>query len=352
MSERLNNDINNLLEAFDLEENVPKSEILSPEEIDKLLSLIAESEDDSKGNKIFYPSIIRDFRTIDRLTKEDFDANEKFLKSLAEELKKGFEKKYAQYFKNIQINMVDFTTNNFDKSLSYFTYTNVVTSFLWNKRYAAFGVKEKTIFNLMYKNNTEISFEEFRSRNFTKKEIVFYKKNIERLFIKSLIKTCKKTKCFNNTLNHSKIVKKKFIRDLEGYRYCFPIEDYEGMMLYFIDITTETTCDEFECFSFNFAFDWRVAKQISMCINGKKGKEYKSTQINEIDKLVKVQLGNTKMSQKEIKNLKRNDFIELDDTNGIVDIVVDNKVIAKGEVSSIKNEEEVEKYLIRVREVL
>ena len=168
-----------------------------------------------------------------------------------------------------------------------------------------------------------------------------YKKYIEKVFFKSLTKACKsRTKYNGNYIKKLRFTKTMYTNLLNTSK--FPIQNDEIINNFTFDISIKTS-SELITSTLNFAYDWRLAKEITANIYKEKKlnkKENIHNKLQDNEYIVDIQLGTTKISLKDKKKIKKDTVIYINQTpNSSVNLLINDKLIAKGQLLYHANNE-------------
>lgn len=311
--------------------NNENSSSYSEKSIEEMLNYSLSEKNEEKNEKIKY----YDFKRPERLSDDDLDGNRTFGIILAENLVKEFKKKFSNHVRNLHTELLivdEFSFEEFYRSMPNYA---PITSSKWNKNYMLFEIDPDAKCALL-KNLTQFDENDFKNREMTESEIKLYKKNIESCIFKALIRSCKKNMAYNdNSIKRPIFTKKEFTN------YCYKLLDYykfknNNTGCFFTIELSFNTDTEFIQSNINLLLDWKIAKQIADNIAGKKKKQKKFFTNNQTDEkkcFVEAKLGNTTMSLSDVKDINKGTIIDLD-KNAFepITIYVDGKEFAKGEV--------------------
>ena len=193
--------------------------------------------------------------------KDELEAISRFGIAFAKEFCQRIQKKYEGYLSNVttELKMIcEMTCKEFIHS---FPSNTVVTSFLWNKKKAFFTFYPDVIHSFLLKQFPKLDFRDFKYRQMSEIESIFYRENIEPILFESVLKSCKSNELFtDNLINLLNFTSKELITsDLKEVLY--PNETNDMIDLH-IDLCLETPLNNIYS-AMHLLLDWSLVKDIA-----------------------------------------------------------------------------------------
>ena len=318
-------------------ENKNKGKVLSDGEIEQLLDAISRGPVEEKEEKVDYSRKIKiyDFKRPDVLSLN----NVKDMDIIFEKVAQSWSR--FDCLKNESrpaVHVISVDQLRFIEFLRSLPSPTSLYTFNWDGYRCAFEIDPTIAFPLIgISSDKEKPF----NRGFTEKEKKIVIKKVLNPFLNSLKKTVHTKNIFYDvTLPKPKL--DKFFFENETYN-CQKLDQDEMVCLITLECQFVDKNGSHEG-TMNFCMEWKLAKRLSQLLRNEviekeENKEMNFEAIEDTKVNVEGSLGSTKMSLKDVKDLKVGSIIELDKLAGEpTDLIINGKKVGAAEVVVISNE--------------